>query len=405
MEGLLDNARLDLLLAEHGRAVVVVLVAVGVLTLVATGWAVATPETETTPRMAEESVTTEVQTSVTVVDGGTLWEPDERLEDSSVYMLNASPELVVEPETRLVNETAGTPVTDGNVTHELTLRFEAARDGEPFWNETTEELNATPTVEDGVATSRTTVDVESYLERQRQLESELGRVGSVSLELQLRVAYDTARHDGTQRATTTVQLTDDAYWLEESLSASETNPHRIGTERTTQSRNPLFIAALSLLGTLSLAGAGAVVRRSPDDVEAARRAVHEQRYAEWISTGSIPMWIGDHHVSLDSLEDVVDVAIDANERVVHDRQRGLFAVVSGSVVYYYSHRGRWEETAWPELDLEERSAVVDADPGPTSDADDESPPDDLPELDGSEEFTSVDEPDAFDDDEDVWNQL
>lgn len=106
------------------------------------------------------------------------------------------------------------------------------------------------------------------------------------------------------------------------------------------------------------------------------------------------MWIGDYHVSLDTLEDVVDVAIDTNERVVHDTQRGLFAVVNDGVVYYYSDRGLWEETAWPEMDLDDGSAVVDAD-APRS-------PEEL-ELEGSDEFADPD--DGFDDDADVWRKL
>jgi len=157
----------------------------------------------------------------------------------------------------------------------------------------------------------------------------------------LRVEYDTGRQQGTVTATTPVEITDNAYWLGNSLSDSATHSHRSGTARTTESRSATLVGGLSVLGTLSLAGAALVARRSPTDLEAARRAVHERRYAEWISRGSIPMWIGDYHVSLDTLEDVVDVAIDTNERVVHDTQRGLFAVVNDGVVYYYSDRGLW----------------------------------------------------------------
>ncbi|MXV64627.1 hypothetical protein GS429_21625 [Natronorubrum sp. JWXQ-INN-674] len=396
---MIDNPRLDLLLAEYGRPITIALVVIGALALLATGWAVASPSTSTTPQYGEERVSTEVQTSAVVVQNGSLWNEGDRLENSQVYMLNASPELTVEPETRLVDETDGTPV-DGEVSHELLLRFDATRDGQSFWNETHTIIADSPSVDDGVATSAGTIDVESYRERQRHLERELSGVGSIDLELALRVEYETERSTGTQRESTTFQVTNDAYWLEESLSASDPNSYRTGTVETTESRNPATIAGLSLLGTLSLAGAAFVSRRAPVDEEAARRAVHEQRYAEWISRGSIPMWIGDYHVSLDTLEDVVDVAIDTNERVVNDKQRGLFAVVNDGVVYYYSERGLWEETAWPEMNLgdqpeqAEQSEIVDAQPMLS--------PDDM-ELEGSDEFEAPDE--GFDNDEDVWRQL
>ncbi|MDF9744918.1 DUF5305 domain-containing protein [Natrinema salsiterrestre] len=393
---MIDNPRLELLLAKQGRSIAIALVVIGALAIGATGWAVANPETTTSPTFEEERVTADAQTSAVVTESGTLWTEGERLTNSSVYFLNTSPELTVEPETRLRND-GGVPVEDGSVTHELTLRFEATRDGASFWNETHQVLRESPSVENGVATSDATIDVESYRQRQRELQREVSGIGTVQLTLELRVEYDTGRQQGTLTTTTPVRITDDAYWLEESLSDAATHSYQSGTNRTTESRSPALIGGLSVLGTLSLAGAAFVSRRSPTDIEAARRAVHEQRYAEWISRGSIPMWIGDYHVSLDTLEDVVDVAIDTNERVVHDEQRGLFAVVNDGVVYYYSDRGLWEETAWPEMDLEEQPAVIDGDGDVSAE--------DLSELDPSDEFASPEDPDGFEDDEEVWEQL
>ncbi|NUB89814.1 DUF5305 domain-containing protein [Haloterrigena sp. SYSU A121-1] len=391
---MIDNPRLDLVLAKYGRSIVVVLVGIGILAFLASGWVVATPSTSTSHQYADERVSSDVDTSAVVVRNGTLWNEGDRLENSGVYILNASPELTLRPETRLTNATAEAPVDDGTVSHELTLRFEATREGTAFWNETRTLVDESPAVENGVARSETTIDVESVRDRQREIERELSGVGTVDVRLEFRAAYETGAGRGVQEASTTLEITDDAYWMADSLSASDERRYRTGTTVTTESRNLGLIAGLSLLGTLSLAAAVSLARRSPVDEAAARRAVHERRYAEWISRGSIPMWIGDYHVSLDTLEDVVDVAIDTNERVVHDTQRGLFAVVNDGVVYYYSDRGLWEETAWPEMDLDDGSAVVDAD-APLN-------PEEL-ELEGSDEFSDPD--DGFDDDADVWRKL
>lgn len=352
----IDSPRLDLLLAEYGRPIAIGLVVIGALALLASGWAVANPTTETTTQYADERVSSDLRTSAVVVQDGTLWNEGDRLENSEVYVLNATPELTVEPETRLVNETAGEPIADGEVTHELTMRFEATRDGEAFWNESHTVIDDAPTLENGVATSEATIDVESYRERQQDLERELSGVGSVDLEMALRVEYDTGTSQGTVQESTTVHLTEDAYWLAEPLSVSDDPTHRIGTEQTTESRNTALVAGLSLLGTLAIVAGAFVARREPIDEQAARRAVHERRYAEWISRGSLPMWIGDHHVSLETLEDVVDVAIDTNRRVVYDRERDLFAVVTGDVVYYYSDQGLWEETVRQGRNPEEGAA-------------------------------------------------
>ncbi|RQG92093.1 DUF5305 domain-containing protein [Natrarchaeobius chitinivorans] len=394
---MIDNPRLELVLANHGRSVAIALVVIGILALIVTGWAVASPETATVTQTAEESAASEVRTSATVVDGSSLWEADEQLSDSPVYVLDASPELVVEPETKLTNETARTPIDGGEVTHRLTLQFEASRGDDTFWTETHEEINTTATTEDGVARSSTTIDVESYLERQRYLEEEVGNVGSIGLRMILEVEYDTGTHTGTHTDSTTLQLTEEAYWLEEPLSDSSEPPHShtVGTQEISEPRSPALIAVLSLVGTLSLAGGVLIFRRAPTDVESARRSVHERRYAEWISRGSIPMWIGDHHIALDTLEDVVDVAIDANERVVHDRQRGLFAVVNGDVVYYYSERGLWEQTTWPAMNLAEGETATT--PGQVS------PSNEISEFDEPDGFDEEGEPDF--DDEDVWDQV
>ncbi|ELY45003.1 hypothetical protein C495_08680 [Natronorubrum sulfidifaciens JCM 14089] len=383
------------MLAQYGRLVAIALVVIGALALVATGWAVANPTTETTTQYGDDRVESDVQTSAVVVRDGELWSEGERLENSRVYALNATPELTLEPETRLVNEETNTPIDDAAVSHELVFRFEAVRDGDPFWNETHTVIDESPAVENGIAASTATIDVESYRDRQRQLERELSGIGSVDLEVEFRAEYDTSRTQGTQQASTAFHVTDDAYWLAESLATADEHTYQVGTAQTTESRSLGTIAGLSLLGTLSIVGAAFVARRAPVDEDAARRAVHEKRYAEWISRGSIPMWVGDYHISLDTLEDVVDVAIDTNERVVNDRQRGLFAVVTDDVVYYYSDRGLWEETAWPELNLTKQSQPPDDTPAFS--------PDEL-EFDGEDEFADPAE-DGFEDDEDVWKQL
>ncbi|RZV11707.1 hypothetical protein BDK88_0588 [Natrinema hispanicum] len=394
---MIDSPRLELVLARSGREIAIVLAVVGVLSIAATGWAVANPVTTTTPQFDEERVTTDVGTSAVVTQNTTLWTEGDRLTDSPVYMLNESPELTIHPETRIQNASGGTPIEDGTVRHELVLRFEAVRNDESFWNETRPVLRESPSIDNGVATSNATIDIEALRQRQRQLEREVTGVGSIRLTMEFHTEYDTGRHQGSMTTTTPVTITDEAYWLGGSLSESATHSHQSGSTRTTESRSPALIGGLSVLGTLALAGAVFVTRRSPADIDAARRAVHEQRYAEWISQGSIPMWIGDHHVALETLEDVVDVAIDTNERVVHDEQRDLFAVLSDGVIYYYTDRGLWEETAWPEMDLRSQSSTVEADG--------ELPPGDAAELEGIDEFADADDPDGFEDDEEIWNQL
>lgn len=340
---MIDNPRLDLVIADRGRTLAIALALVGVLALVGAGWVAATPGTSTTTEEVDrETVATEATPSATVLEDGR-WEAGTELEDNPVYTLPEAPELTLVAETTV-------PSDDAEVVHEVRVRNEAEHEDAVFWEETVRDERAGAAIEDGVARSETTIDVDALAAERTDVETEFESVGTVRTVLEVVAVYDTGTHADEQTLSSTLELTEDAYWLEEELAASTDHSETAQVE-VQESPNVAAVAGLATVGSLALAGAGVVHTRRPIDAESARRTVHERRYAEWISAGSIPMWVGDYHVELETLEDVVDVAIDTSARVVHDRQRGLFAVVNDDVVYYYSERGQWEKTAWPELEL------------------------------------------------------
>jgi hypothetical protein len=340
----IDNPRLDLVIADRGRILAITLALVGVLALVGAGWVAATPGTSTTTEEVDrETVATEATTSATVVEDGP-WEAGTELEDNPVYTLPETPELTVAAETSV-------PSDDAEVVHEVRVRHEAEHEDAVFWEETVRDERTPATVEDGIARSETAIDVASLAADRTDVEAEFEGVGTVRTVLEVVAVYDTGTHADEQTLSSTLELTEEAYWLEETELEASTDHSETAQVEVGESPNGAVVAGLAAVGLLALGGAGVVHTRRPVDTESARRSVHERRYAEWISEGSIPMWVGDYHVELDTLEDVVDVAIDTNARVVHDRQRGLFAVVNDDVVYYHSERGKWERTAWPELEL------------------------------------------------------
>ena len=389
-----ETPRLDLLIAQHGRSILIALLVLGAVALLATGWVIATPGTTTvTEEIGQQTVETEVETSARVVESG-LWEEGTHLENNPVYITNATPELQVTAETSM-------PTDDTRVSHAIQLRYEASRDGQAFWDDTVTLEPTEAFATNQRAVTQTTIDVEAVAERVTELEDELAGISTVDIELVVVTSYDTGTHEGTQTASTPFVLTGETYYLEEHPSSSDTHPLTQTSEQT-ESPSSALLGALVLVALGSFGGAAFVNARSDVDVEHARQRIHEQRYAEWISQGSLPMWIGDEQVSLDTLEDVVDVAIDTNERVIQDRSRGLFAVVSDGVVYYYSDRGLWEETAWPDFDLERQSLETDS-------SSETTPPDDAttapPTAEGaSEQPPKLDDlPDPEDDD--AWQNL
>ena len=371
---------------------VVALAVLGVVALGASAWAVATPQTDTVEQhVDDETIDTELTTSAVVVDDG-LWEQGTVLEDNPVYLQNATPTLQLHTQTSVPN-------ADTEVIHDVELVYEAVREEKRFWDRPDPVSREAPSVDGAIAESDAEIEIDEIRDQRRSLEDELAGVGSIDVTLRVTTSYDTGANEGNLTMETPLRTVDGAYWLDDPTpSASESHSETQQME-VTESRSPVLVGLLALLGVLSLSTAWLFSRWSAVDEVAARRAVHERRYAEWISRGSIPMWIGDHHISLDTLEDVVDVAIDTNERVVHDRQRGLFAVVNDDVVYYYTDRGLWEETAWPSMDLDGSQGELDATSQSSGGSSSDGGPTDAAHT------VNVKTDDVDPDDEDAWSQL
>ncbi len=61
-----------------------------------------------------------------------------------------------------------------------------------------------------------------------------------------------------------------------------------------------------------------------------------ERFSEWITTGEFPSEREyEQTVLVDSLEGLVDVAIDTNKRVIEDEQLGVSTVLDDTYIYIY----------------------------------------------------------------------
>ena len=98
---------------------------------------------------------------------------------------------------------------------------------------------------------------------------------------------------------------------------------------------PAFVI-VALLGATTLIA----VRRSRGTIDAdrARVQLHRQRYDEWISRGALPETLGEWttDISVDSLEALVDVAIDSETRVIYDPSVDRYAVVTAGATYVFT---------------------------------------------------------------------
>gem|GEM_PF-559599 len=348
------SPRSRLLLARHGRTVALSLALVALVALALSGMTLAAPgTTEVSEERDRETVTTDVGTSALVTADDSLYGEGTTLEDKSRYLLSDAPELSIEVRT---DAPAGSEVT-----HELVLVTTASADEETFWEDRETLIEERHTVGEEPVASGTEIDVQELAESVEETDERLSNVGSIDLVLSLRTTYDTGSYADEQRSSVPLELTADAYWLDGSLS-EESEHSEVAVSEVEEEPDLLASAGLALLGVVSGAGAAFAWRHREDavDVGALTQQVHSRRHAEWISRGQIPMWMGKDYVRLDTLEDVVDVAIDTNQRVVHDTERDLHAVIQGDVVYYYSLDGSWEEVAWPKMDMSGFSELSEA---------------------------------------------
>jgi len=115
-------------------------------------------------------------------------------------------------------------------------------------------------------------------------------------------------------------------------------------ETVEASSGPLLAVGAPLLLLVSLVGClGLAVGRwrgtfAVSDAERTWLAYTStyREFEDWISTGRIPDGaLTGPAVSLDTLEGLVDVAIDSNRRVLEDRSRGICVVLLDDAVYTY----------------------------------------------------------------------
>ncbi|WP_252699776.1 DUF5305 domain-containing protein [Natronosalvus vescus] len=74
-----------------------------------------------------------------------------------------------------------------------------------------------------------------------------------------------------------------------------------------------------------------------------------EAFDDWISTGRVgEADLEGPRIDIDSLEGIVDVAIDSDRRVIEDRRRGAYYVVEGDV--YHVHEPDWRETSGGDIE-------------------------------------------------------
>ena len=279
--------------------------------------------------------------SAEVQNGTTVFEEGEQLQERGTYFTGVAPELDVEYEYR--HETAD---ADLDVETELQMELQSTDDDEVYWeqsepfgNETAVSVPAGETL-----TVDGTVDMAELTERVDTIEDELGSSpGEAAVRVVARSTIDgTVGNEtvSTVRADTLVITPDDETYSVEATMDDAGMGSQTGAATATAEASwlrtvgaPLLFAA-SLLGLVAVVGAekrGAL--RLPADAE---HLSDRNRFDDWITQGSLPESLAVRPtIDVDSLEGLVDVAIDSDCRVIEEPETNRYYVAQDSVLYRY----------------------------------------------------------------------
>lgn len=327
--------RAKVFISEYGPSLVLGFALLGTLLVGLAGWEYANPPTtEVTDQTNQQTIQSELRTSANATGDTSLYEPGTKLVDEPVYLLSAAPSLTL---------TQRTDVPQGQrvrVEQDILIRYQTSHDGTVFWVESHVLAREKTTTSTGEVVTQTSVDIRDVQSRLDEIRAEVGQAGTVRAQLVVTLSYETSRYTGELSETIPVQLADSWYTIEGS-SLKQTHGATVTRRVPIPTRSPLAYAIPGGIGVILLVVAVgiAISYRREFDQRRLEQQLQELRYAEWISTGSVSDSFEKTTVTIDSLEDLVDVAIDTDNRVIHDESRDVYVVIDDSTIYCFAPDG------------------------------------------------------------------
>lgn len=329
-------ARTKLIIAEHGRLIGVLLFIIGILALGGAAWIYTHPPTTTvTDHTNEQTIESTLHTSALVTGESSLYRQGNRLRDQHIYFTSATPNVT------LTLRTTTSPDESVRLAHKIELVTQATNGGTVFWERSRVLEDQTATSSDGSLNSSTTIDINELKKRLDPVASEIGPDSSLRVAVRVTTSYESSEHSGTLTDTAAIGLSGGSYTVAP-LTLETTESTQSTRQVPLPSRNAfdyIFPAGFGLVALL-FAGLIGVSRRRLPPRDVLAEQVQRLRYSDWISAGTIPSSMDSQPVRIETLDDLVGIAIDTNKPVLFDEQQDVFAVIDGGVVYYY---GDWPE--------------------------------------------------------------
>lgn len=322
--------RLKAFVADYGPLLALTLALLGATMVGYAGWVHTNPPTtEVTDRVDEQTFRSELHTAATTSADTSMYDPGTRLVDQPVYLRSAVSSIALTQRAALPTDQ---PV---HVEQRLVLRYQVRHDGATFWEESHVLARNETTTATGAFVSNASLDVGDVRSRVGEIRADAGDAGTVRTQLVVTLAYESERHAGELSETVPLRVTGSTVSIDRPV-LERAHGTTVTSRQPVPRRSTVYLVPGGA-GVALLAAAGLVAlrfRRGFDRRDIERR-LQARRFTEWISSGSVPDSSGRTTVSLDSLADLVDVAIDTDNRVVHDEKRNVYVVLDDTVLYRY----------------------------------------------------------------------
>lgn len=289
---------------------------------------------------------TEISQQATVVRENPVFGLNATLTDRSVYFTQLSPDI------EAIHEYSYAASDSGQLEVETTALLvvrSVNSDGDTLW-QTTEPLeHELETLQPNEqTTTATTINVTEAAGEVDRVETGLGAsVGSPEITIRFDTAITgTVNGDAVSTVhqdTLVIDPGDQTYSAEASDGVSESYETTTTVETEVspsaiRSYGPPLVFILSLILLLGLISAKRTGRLSPTPAQlrALEQAKQRKKFDDWISQGTVPAAaLSGTQIPLNSLEDLVDVAIDTDQRVIEDPKRSAFFVLLDERYYVF----------------------------------------------------------------------
>ena len=304
------------------------------------------PGTETEQVVVDEWETNgELSHSATVRNGTTVFPTGTTLTDRSTYYTQVAPILDIELRYGFV---AADGELDVDGESELVIRS-VDDEGNELWR-TDEQLDSFDATlepnEDLEATA--SIDVPETNDEVADIEEELGAtIGTIEVSVEHSVTAESSVGGETdfheQAYVVAIDPGESSYTVETESTGTETHQRTepVVTERTYGTLRNVSGPLLVILGLVGLSGLVFGRYRNAfelTDVERKNLEFAERRedLDQWISRARSQQWENDdEQIHAETLDDLVDIAIDTDERVIEDLEKRRYYVLDGERRYVY----------------------------------------------------------------------